>query len=89
MRNLGESSLRRKKRSVDPMSAYDNLPPALRRWLSQAALPWSPTSALRIWSKSRAQGRTMEETLTALSQAEQATLARDRASINQKIRLAT
>lgn len=31
------------------MVAYDRLPADLRAWLAQAALPWSPHSALRIW----------------------------------------
>lgn len=29
------------------MAAYDALPPALRHWLAEAALPWSPDSAKR------------------------------------------
>jgi hypothetical protein len=31
------------------MADYDRLPSDLRSWLSQAALPWSPRSALRVW----------------------------------------
>ncbi len=72
--NLGESALRRKRRDRDPMAAYDRLPPPLRQWLSQAALPWSPASARRIWSKSRAKGLSPEETLHALKKAEEKTL---------------
>lgn len=77
-RNLGQSSLRRKRRAADPMAAYDALPAPLRQWLSEAALPWSPVSARRIWSKSRAKGMTTEETLMSLTQVEMRTLARDR-----------
>lgn len=33
------------------MDRYDRLPPGLRCWLAQAALPWSPASALRLWSR--------------------------------------
>ncbi|MEL6586942.1 MAG: DUF6525 family protein [Pseudomonadota bacterium] len=77
-RNLGQSGLRRRRRSGDPMAAYDALPAPLRGWLSQAALPWSPTSAKRIWSKSLAKGRSTEEALVTLSRAEARTLARDR-----------
>ncbi|WP_166416217.1 DUF6525 family protein [Cochlodiniinecator piscidefendens] len=80
-RNLGQSSLRRKRRSRDPMAAYDSLPAPLREWLSQAALPWSPASARRLWSKSLAKGRTPEETLIFLSHAETRTLARDQAAV--------
>ena len=79
-RNLGESGLRRKRRTGDPMAAYDRLPPPLRQWLSQAALPWSPASVRRIWSKSRARGLSPEEALRALSNAEAKTLQRDSVS---------
>lgn len=84
-RNLGESSLRRKRRAGNPMAAFDGLPPPLRQWLSEAALPWSPESARRIWSRSRAKGLSPEETLLSLSQAEARTLARDRQSTAFKL----
>ena len=83
--NLGQSSLRRKRSSNDPMAAFDGLPPALRQWLSEAALPWSPASVRRIWSKSRAKGMSPEETLQSLNSAEARTLARDRHSTAFKL----
>ncbi|MEM9228084.1 MAG: DUF6525 family protein [Pseudomonadota bacterium] len=76
-RNLGQCGLPRKRRSGDPMAAFDDLPSALRHWLSEAALPWSPASVRRIWAKSLDQGLTPEETLATLTQAEVRTLARD------------
>ncbi|MEM9970160.1 MAG: DUF6525 family protein [Pseudomonadota bacterium] len=82
--NLGQSSLRRRRRARDPMAAYDSLPPQLRQWLSEAALPWSPTSTRRLWTKLRAQGLSPQETLTSLSQAEARTLARDRHAAARK-----
>jgi hypothetical protein len=33
------------------MAEFDRLPPALRQWLHQAALPWSARSAGRIWEQ--------------------------------------
>lgn len=81
-RNLGATSLRRKRRSTDPMHSYDALPGPLRNWLSQAVLPWSPTSAQRIWNRTRAQGKSVQDALNALSRAEAQTLARDRRSIS-------
>jgi len=84
-RNLGQTSLRRKRRGHDPMAAYDGLPPPLRQWVAQAALPWSPASVRRIWSKSRAKGMTAEEALATLTQAEARTLARDRQSTVSKL----
>ncbi|MFK7875587.1 MAG: DUF6525 family protein [Paracoccaceae bacterium] len=76
-RNLGATSLRRKRRPGDPMQSYDALPAPLRNWLSQAALPWSPASAQRIWDRANAQGCSVTDALTALSRVEQKTLARD------------
>lgn len=77
-RNLGQTSLRGKRRATDPMKTYDALPAPLRLWLGQAALPWSPTSARRLWDKVHAKGQSIEDTLSALSKAEAKTLARDR-----------
>ncbi|MEL6169009.1 MAG: DUF6525 family protein [Pseudomonadota bacterium] len=79
-RNLGQCSLRRKRRRGDPMAAYDGLPAPLRKWLSEAALPWSPASVWRIWARSRAKGLTPDEIFLALNQAEMRTLARDQQS---------
>lgn len=84
-RNLGRSSLRRKRRSGDPMQAYDGLPAPVRQWVSQAALPWSPSSVRRIWAKSRARGLSDEEAIASLTQAEVRTLARDRQSTFYKL----
>lgn len=80
LRNLGQTSLRGKRRSTNGMHGFDRLPADLRNWLAHAALPWSPTSARRIWLKSRSNGLTLEETLQILDQAEQRTLRRDRYS---------
>ncbi|ABV94327.1 conserved hypothetical protein [Dinoroseobacter shibae DFL 12 = DSM 16493] len=77
-RNLGSTSLHRKRRSADPMRSYDALPAPLRNWLAQATLPWSPASARRVWNRACAKGLSAEEALTTLSQAEARTLARDR-----------
>lgn len=78
--NLGATSLRQKRRTGDPMETYDTLPQPLRHWLAQASLPWSPTSARRIWSRAHAKGRSLDDTLHALSLAEARTLARDQHS---------
>ncbi|UWQ93611.1 DUF6525 family protein (plasmid) [Aliisedimentitalea scapharcae] len=84
-RNLGQSSLRRKRRSGDPMDAFDGLPAPVRQWVARAALPWSPASVRRIWSKSRAKGLSAEEALQSLTLAEARTLARDRQSTAFKL----
>lgn len=35
----------------DPLAEFDRLPAPLRQWLAEAAMPWSPRSALRIWRR--------------------------------------
>ncbi len=82
IRNLGSTSLRRKRRSADPMRSYDALPVPLRRWLAEASLPWSPASAHRVWCRACKRGLSPEDTLVVLSQAEARTLARDRFAIS-------
>ena len=84
-RNHGQSGLRRKPRKGDPMEAFDGLPAPVRQWIAQAALPWSPASVRRIWSKSRAKGLSDDEALLKLTQAEARTLARDRQSTAFKL----
>ncbi|MGR3731676.1 DUF6525 family protein [Limimaricola soesokkakensis] len=75
-RNLN-TSLRRRPRA-NPMREFDALPPALRQWLSQARLPWSARSALRIWRRASARhGEDLAAVIAALEQAERSTLLRD------------
>jgi hypothetical protein len=75
MRNT-RSSLKRRRRP-DPMQAYDNLPPALRSWLSTAVLPWSPQSALRIWRRASRKGGA-DHAIARLNEVEAGMLAKDR-----------
>ena len=82
-RNLGETSLRARRRSVDPMHTYDALPTPLRQWLSQAALPWSPVSARKIWRRAQAKGLSADESLALLRRSEVQTLARDKRAVPQ------
>ena len=84
-RNLGQCSLRRKSRAGDPMDAFDGLPQPVRQWIAQAALPWSPASVRRIWSRSRARGLSDDEALLTLARVEACTLARDRQSTDFKL----
>ncbi|MFT6458077.1 DUF6525 family protein [Pseudophaeobacter arcticus] len=75
-RNLGETRVKRRKRSEDPMQAYDQLPRDLRLWMQSAKLPWSPASCRRLWRKTKARGDSLEQALASLDRAEAATLAR-------------
>ena len=76
-KNLGATTIPRKRRNANPMQEFDALPAPLRIWLSKAALPWSATSAMRIWSKAKAKGLSPNEALQTLVKAEARTLARD------------
>ncbi len=76
--NLGSTTLKKRHRAADPMRAYDALPQPLRGWLARAALPWSPKSCKRIWDKARRDGLSIDDTIMALTKAEQKTLAQDK-----------
>lgn len=79
MRNLS-TSLKRRSRT-DPMRRYDSLPPELRGWLAQAALPWSASSALRLWQRAMAEHGCPVHALRKLDAAEQRLVARDAARV--------
>lgn len=77
-RNLA-TSLRRRNRPR-PMEHYDRLPPELRRWLAGAALPWSPQSALKLWTRfCREYGSDAQAIRLRLERAEARMLAKDAA----------
>ena len=73
---LGTPGLRRRHRPGDAMRSFAALPPPLRRWLREAALPWSPASARKLWHRATARGLTTEDALAALTRAELRTLQR-------------
>lgn len=50
-RNLGKTSLRRRRRANDPMREFDHLPPALRAWVADASLPWRAGSVKAAFEK--------------------------------------
>ncbi|WP_421701952.1 DUF6525 family protein [Aliiroseovarius sp.] len=77
MRNLN-TRLKCRRRSADPMREYDRLPPALRGFLSEAALPWSAPSVKRAWEKALKRYNGCEaQALAALRRAEQRSLNKD------------
>jgi hypothetical protein len=71
------------------MAAYDGLPPALRRWLAEAKLPWSPASARRAWRKAmwRSLGRE-RAALEFMDRLEEARLAQDALTIERDLAMA-
>lgn len=75
------TALPRARRAADPMAAYDRLPPTLRRWLAQAALPWSARSAARAFAAAlRDTGGDEGAALARLDRIEAAMLSRDRSA---------
>lgn len=77
-RNLGNSSLKRRRRSGSTMTEYDQLPTDLRIWLAGAVLPWSPRSLKRLWPEVLKQvGDDPEAAQQRLSEIEAGQIARD------------
>ena len=77
-RNL-QSGLRRRRAA--PIARYDRLPPELRQWLQQAALPWSVARVERI--RARALGECAgdaDRALDRLNRAQARALRRDAAA---------
>lgn len=79
-RNL--STRLKTRRCPLPMDRYDRLPPELRRWLAGAALPWSPASALKLWTRiCKDCGTDSDAIRQRLDRAEARMLAKDAARI--------
>ena len=74
-RNLATRLPRR--RVAAPMCAFDRLPPELRAWLHEAALPWSAQSALRLWRRALAGTGDLAAARARLDAAEARLLTRD------------
>jgi hypothetical protein len=62
------------------MVEFDRLPPDLRAWLAQAALPWSVPSVRKLWSQARRR-HGQHGALAYLSEVEARALARDAQNI--------
>ncbi|CAD0185881.1 hypothetical protein RUESEDTHA_02782 [Ruegeria sp. THAF57] len=76
-RNLGQTRLRKRRRAENPMREFDRLPPVLRAWVSQAALPWRPRSVLRAYQNALAQTGDQGRALEELGRLEALQLAKD------------
>lgn len=80
-RNTGRTSLRQRRRCLDPMREFDRLPPALRAWLARACLPWGPRSVLRAYRRALGQSGDAGRALQALDAIEARQIARDAARV--------
>ncbi|MCA0928264.1 DUF6525 family protein [Ruegeria profundi] len=76
-RNLGQTKLRKRRRRENPMREFDRLPPILRSWVSQAALPWRPRSVLRAYNTALAKTGSQSRALEELRRLEAVQLAKD------------
>lgn len=59
------------------MRDHDSLPPELRRWASEAALPWSARSLRRLWARALRQTGCQSTALKRLDAAEARALERE------------
>ena len=78
-RNLGQTMLRRNRRQTDPMREFDQLPPSLRAWVADAALPWGPRSVRRAYQKALARTGDHNAALEELERLQARQLAKDSA----------
>lgn len=61
------------------MGEFDRLPPVLRQWVTQAALPWSARSVRKAWSKALIKHKGCEHAALAhMDLLEARTLERDK-----------
>lgn len=80
------TTLGRDRAQKSNMDAYDGLPPALRRWLAEARMPWAPASAKRAWRKAMLKSLGREKAALAYMDAlEDARLAQD-ALVRERMR---
>ncbi|MGX0977592.1 hypothetical protein ACSSVY_003325 [Roseovarius sp. MBR-51] len=78
--NLRSPAARR--RLAVGLTEYDHLPRPLRRWLAQAALPWSARSVRLVWTRAlHAAGGCEAAALARLDRIEARTLAREAAAV--------
>ena len=75
--NLGQTRIRQKRRSGDPMREYDRLPPELRAWLASAILPWRPRSVRRAFDRAMSETKDLGRALETLNRIERKQVARD------------
>lgn len=79
--NRGKTSLKAARRGARGMRDFDGLPQGLRRWLTQARLPWRPGSVRRVYDKALSRTGDPAAALAELDRIERAMLARDAAHV--------
>ncbi|MEM7212634.1 MAG: DUF6525 family protein [Pseudomonadota bacterium] len=76
-KNLGATTLKRRRRNANPMREFDDLPAELRGWLASAILPWSPRSAARAFTSALARTKDPEAAISELDRLQHLKIARD------------
>ncbi len=79
--NRGQTSLKMKRRSTDPMREFDRLPAELRSWLASAMLPWRPHSVRRTFDRAVARVGDTASALKELDRIEKRLVAKDAAAV--------
>ncbi|WP_068118363.1 DUF6525 family protein [Tropicimonas marinistellae] len=75
--NRGNTSLKKKRRSGDPMREFDRLSPEVRAWLASAILPWRPKSAQRAFDRAYSRTQDTDQALSELDRMQEKLIARD------------
>ncbi|WP_147126652.1 DUF6525 family protein [Shimia ponticola] len=76
-RNRGATTLRTRRCRGNPLAEYDSLPPELRRWVSEAALPWGAQSVRTAYQKALARTGDKTRALQELDAIERRLVAKD------------
>ncbi|MEM6477450.1 MAG: DUF6525 family protein [Pseudomonadota bacterium] len=76
-RNLGATTLKRKRRAGDPMAEYDRLPRELRAWVATAILPWRAGSVRAAYEKALAREGDPRRALIKLDRLQHALVTKD------------
>ncbi|MEP3296742.1 MAG: DUF6525 family protein [Pseudoruegeria sp.] len=80
-RNHGNTSLKTKRRSEDPMREFDRLPPELRIWMSTAILPWRAKSVQRVFGRALVRTGSRALAIQELDRIQNQRIAQDAAAV--------
>ena len=75
--NRGQTSLKLKRRTEDPMREFDRLPAELRAWLAGAVLPWRRRSVRRAFDRAVARTKDRARALAELDRLQDQLVAKD------------
>jgi len=79
--NRGTTTLKGKRKSRHPMNDFDALPPELRKWVSEAILPWSAHSVQKSFRKAIAKTGDPQLALEELDRIQSQLIERDKSRL--------